>query len=180
MRKSLSNKAMCVCYGENVGRDSERTEGRKGSNRTPSTSVLTAPWHTQRRACSPRILGQAQTKTPNREGLGVEFWWPGAGSKNRPQPVPTLAFLISPVLWVHRWVHQTNQEELWNRTTSLDVIVSRFRRSVYPEEGHPSGGHAGPPERAAANPGKRPGGRPRPPEAVAWSSPMRYHRCISV
>jgi hypothetical protein len=28
-------------------------------------------------------MGEAQMKTPNREGLGVESWWPGAESNHR-------------------------------------------------------------------------------------------------
>ncbi len=34
-------------------------------------------------ACSPRVMGEAQMKTPNREGLGVCVWWPGAESNHR-------------------------------------------------------------------------------------------------
>ncbi|HHW4677958.1 MAG TPA: hypothetical protein ACQGQH_00425 [Xylella sp.] len=52
--KSLSRKAMCVCYGEKVGGDFQRTEGRKGPNQPPRAPVLTTLWHTQN-ARKPRV-----------------------------------------------------------------------------------------------------------------------------
>jgi hypothetical protein len=34
-------------------------------------------------AGTPRVMREAQMKTPNREQLGAEFWWPGAESNHR-------------------------------------------------------------------------------------------------
>ena len=34
-------------------------------------------------AGTPRVMREAQMKTPNREQLGAEFWWPGAESNRR-------------------------------------------------------------------------------------------------
>lgn len=37
-------------------------------------------------AGTPRVMREAQMKTPNREQLGAEFWWPGTESNRRRQP----------------------------------------------------------------------------------------------
>lgn len=34
-------------------------------------------------AGTPRVMREAQMKTPNREQLGAEFWWPRAESNHR-------------------------------------------------------------------------------------------------
>ena len=35
-------------------------------------------------AGTPRVMREAQMKTPNREQLGAEFWWTEGGSNSRP------------------------------------------------------------------------------------------------
>ncbi len=83
---------MCVCYGEKVGRDSERTEGRKGSNWQPSALCLTAPWHTQN-AREPRVFcGIQKRKRPTENS-----WALNSGGLGRNRTIDTRIF--NPLLY---------------------------------------------------------------------------------
>jgi hypothetical protein len=64
-----------VCSREEVGAGFERTEGNRESNRATSGAYATLPWHTQTGAEPRAVSRKPETKTPNREGLGVKWWW---------------------------------------------------------------------------------------------------------
>jgi len=53
------------------------------------------------------------------------IWWPGAGSKNRPQPAPVLIFKNVAVLRVHVWVHQTSKPH-FSGLRARQFILLRF------------------------------------------------------
>src|SRR5690554_1400316 len=50
----------------------------------PAKSVFRGGSGTRRNAGSPRHGRIAETKTPNRDGLGAGCWWSGGGSNSRP------------------------------------------------------------------------------------------------
>jgi hypothetical protein len=75
-------------------------------------------------AGTPRVMREAQTKTPNRERLGAELWWPGALSKKPLQAAPVLGFSYFLKFWVQVRVQPLNRCFLTIfRTRTTDKLV---------------------------------------------------------
>jgi len=85
------NTAACVCHGEEVSADFERREGGTEGNRGRSCQAIGPRAHTQNVQKPPRVMREAQMKTPNWEQLGAEFWWRSTEPDQNPIPQPESA-----------------------------------------------------------------------------------------
>ncbi len=71
---------MCVCHGERVGGDFERTEGKRESNRLLYGPDPAYPWHTQN-GREPRVVcGKQKWKRPTENSWALNT---GGQSRNR-------------------------------------------------------------------------------------------------
>ena len=72
--RSLLLNDFCVCQRRAVGKDFERRERKRGSNRPkPCRGAQTCGTRTS--PAKPHAWGPPETKTANRDRLAVECWW---------------------------------------------------------------------------------------------------------